>query len=93
MQSLLNYANPQWADNVKKRTNITVREAVTDLVARMGTQLADAPEVRADLHYTAGEIHRTHGDYRSLKGSLSAIARSTIVMSMVNITLRLCVAF
>ena len=61
MQSLLNYANPHWYDRGNGRTNITVREAIDDLIARMDTELADAPEVRADLHYTVGEVHRTHG--------------------------------
>jgi hypothetical protein len=63
MQSLLNYANPHWYDRGNARTDITVREAIEDLVARMGTELADSPEVRGDLHYTVGEVHRTHGDH------------------------------
>ncbi len=64
MQSLLNYANPHWYDRGNARTDITVREAIDDLAARMDTELADAPEARADLHYTVGEVKRTHGEYK-----------------------------
>ena len=43
--------------------DVTVREAIDDAAARIDTELADAPEVRADLHYTIGEVYRTHGEY------------------------------
>ena len=67
MQSFLNYANPHWSgrgsrgDN--RGTDITVLEAINDVIARMDTELADAPEVRADLHYTVGEVYRTNVEY------------------------------
>jgi tetratricopeptide (TPR) repeat protein len=68
MQSFLNYANPHWVGRDYSSMNITVREALDDAVARMETELADAPELRADLHYTVGEVYRTHGEYEIALG-------------------------
>ena len=65
MQSFLNYANPHWSglgSRDEGRTDFTVREALQDVVARMDTELADSPEVRADLHYTIGEVYAGSGD-------------------------------
>lgn len=67
MQSFLDYANPFFHGRGKGRLDVTVREAIDDAAARIDTELADAPEVRADLHYTVGEVYRTHYEYeRSL---------------------------
>ena len=64
MQSFLNYAHPHWSHlGTSGDKDVTVREALDDAVARMETELADAPELRADLHYTIGEVHRTRGEY------------------------------
>ncbi len=63
MQSFLDYANPHWYGRGKGRTNVTVREAIDDAAARIDTELVDEPEVRADLHYTVGEIYRVDGEY------------------------------
>ncbi|HWS55676.1 MAG TPA: serine/threonine-protein kinase [Pyrinomonadaceae bacterium] len=66
MQSFLNYANPHWTrSGTGGGKDVTVREALNDAVARMETELADAPELRADLHYTIGEVHRTRGEYET----------------------------
>jgi eukaryotic-like serine/threonine-protein kinase len=65
MQSFLNYANPHWSglgSRDEGRTDFTVREALQDVVTRMDTELADSPEVRADLHYTIGEVYAGSGD-------------------------------
>jgi len=62
MQSFLSYANPNWYGQGRGRTNVTVREAIDDAAGRIDTELADAPEVRADLHYTIGEIYRVSGE-------------------------------
>jgi eukaryotic-like serine/threonine-protein kinase len=65
MQSFLNYANPHWTSLGSRdegRTDFTVREALRDVVARMDTELADSPEVRADLHYTIGEVYSGSSD-------------------------------
>ncbi|MDQ3753746.1 MAG: serine/threonine protein kinase, partial [Acidobacteriota bacterium] len=68
MQSFLDYANPNWHGRGNDRLDVTVREAIDDAAARIDTEIADAPEVRADLHYTIGEVYRTHGEYeRSLR--------------------------
>lgn len=61
MQSFLEYANPNWYGRGKGRFDVTVREAIDDAAARIDTELADEPEVRADLHYTVGEVYRVHG--------------------------------
>ena len=63
MQSFLDYANPQWYGRGKGKTNVTVREAIDQAAARIDTELADEPEVRADLHYTVGEVYGTQGEY------------------------------
>jgi serine/threonine protein kinase len=68
MQSFLNYANPHWVRHSYGSRDVTVREALNDAVARMDTELSDAPELRADLHYTIGEVYRTRGDYQSAMG-------------------------
>ncbi len=65
MQSFLNYANPHWSglgSSYEGRVNFTVREALQEVVRRMDTELADSPEVRADLHYTIGEVYRGSGE-------------------------------
>jgi hypothetical protein len=65
MQSILNYANPHWSglgSRDEGRTDFTVREALQDVVTRMDTELADSPEVRADLHYTIGEVYAGAGE-------------------------------
>jgi serine/threonine-protein kinase len=65
MESFLNYANPHWSglgSRDEGRTDFTVREALQDVVTRMDTELADSPEVRADLHYTIGEVYAGSGD-------------------------------
>lgn len=63
MQGFLEYANPNWYGRGKGRMDVTVREAIDDAAKRIDKELADEPEVRADLHYTAGEVYRTHGEY------------------------------
>jgi len=66
MQSFLNYAHPHWSRlGTRGRRDVTVREALDDAVARMETELSDAPELRADLHYTVGEVHRTRHEYET----------------------------
>lgn len=65
MQSFLEYANPNWYGRGNGRFDTTVREAIDDAAARIDTELADEPEVRADLHYTVGEVYRTHGEHKS----------------------------
>ncbi len=62
MQSFLEYANPHWYGRGEGRINVTVREAMDAAAARIDTELSDEPEVRADLHYTVGEVYRTHGE-------------------------------
>ncbi len=65
MQSFLNYANPHWSGLGTRddgRTDFTVREALQEVVKRMDTELADSPEVRADLHYTIGEVYAGSGE-------------------------------
>ncbi|MET0645088.1 MAG: serine/threonine-protein kinase [Pyrinomonadaceae bacterium] len=62
MQSFLEYANPHWYGRGEGRINVTVREAIDHASARIDTELSDEPEVRADLHYTVGEVYRTHGE-------------------------------
>jgi len=65
MQSLLEYANPHWYGRGKGRMDVTVRKAIDDAAGRIDTELADEPEVRADLHYTVGEVYGTHGEYET----------------------------
>jgi serine/threonine-protein kinase len=62
MQSFLDYANPQWFGRGKGRRDVTVREAIDDAATRIDTELADLPEVRADLHYTIGLVYASHDD-------------------------------
>ncbi len=65
MQSFLNYANPHWSGLGSRddgRTDFTVREALQEVVKRMDAELADSPEVRADLHYTIGEVDAGSGE-------------------------------
>lgn len=59
LQSMFEYANPNWYARGKGRFDVTMREAINDAASRIDTDLANDPEVRADLHYTIGEIYRT----------------------------------
>ena len=54
IQSFLTYANPMWYGRGQGRNNVTVREAIDDAAGRLETELANEPEVRADLHHTIG---------------------------------------
>ena len=63
MQSFLDYANPNWYGRGKGRFDVTVRQAIDDAATRIDTELADDPEVRADLHYTVGLVYSSHGEY------------------------------
>ncbi len=62
MQSFLSYANPYWYGRGQGRLDVTVREAIDDAAKRIDTELADNPEVRADLHHTIGDIYRLSGE-------------------------------
>lgn len=57
MQSFLDYANPNWYGRGKGRLDMTVLEAIDDAAGRIDTELADDPEVQADLHYTVGNVY------------------------------------
>jgi serine/threonine-protein kinase len=58
LQNFLAYANPNWYARGKGRTDVTVREAIDDAASRIDTDLANEPEVRADIHHTIGEVYR-----------------------------------
>lgn len=62
MQSFLEYANPHWYGRGKGRLDVTVREAIDDAARRIDPELADEPQVRADLHYTIGEVYSAQGE-------------------------------
>ena len=57
MQIFLEYADPSWYARGKGRLDVTVLEAIDDAAARVDVELADEPEVRADLHYTIGNVY------------------------------------
>jgi len=57
MQSFLEYANPLWFARGKGRLDVTVLEAIDDAAGRIDTELANEPEIRADLHYTIGNVY------------------------------------
>lgn len=57
MQSFLEYANPLWFGRGKDRLDVTVLEAIDDAAGRIDVELADEPEVQADLHYTIGNVY------------------------------------
>lgn len=57
MQSFLDYANPLWFGRGKDRLDVTVLEAIDDAAGRIDVELADEPEVQADLHYTIGNVY------------------------------------
>jgi serine/threonine protein kinase len=62
MQSFLDYAIPHWYGRGKGRMDVTVREAIDDAAGRIDTELAEELEVRADLHYTIGQVYATHDE-------------------------------
>lgn len=57
MQSFLEYADPQWYGRGNGRLDVTVLEAIDDAAGRIDVELADEPEVQADLHYTIGNVY------------------------------------
>ena len=54
---MLSYANPAWYSRSAGKKDVTILEAVGDASNRIDAEFADFPEVRADLHFTIGEIY------------------------------------
>ena len=57
LRDMLSYANPAWYSRSAGKKDVTILEAVNDAGSRIDTEFADFPEVRADLHFTLGEIY------------------------------------
>jgi serine/threonine-protein kinase len=62
LRSVLQYANPAWYSAGKgKGPETTVLNALHDAAKRVGSEFAEEPEVRADLHQTIGDTYRALG--------------------------------
>lgn len=59
LQGVLATANPSWyVDGAVRGPDVSVLEALEAAATRMETELADDPEVRADVHHTLGDTYR-----------------------------------
>lgn len=59
LQGVLSTANPSWyVDQDRRGPDLTVLDALEEAADRMEVELADDPEVRADIHHTLGDTYR-----------------------------------
>jgi len=62
LQNMISYANPAWySPGRQQRGDAKVIDALNDSATRIDTELADQPEVRAELHHTVGDAYRALG--------------------------------
>ena len=55
LKTILSYADPSWySPSAGKRGEVKVIDALNEAAGRIDTELADQPEVRAELHHTIG---------------------------------------
>ncbi len=58
LRGVLETANPAWwVDRELKGPDVTVLEALDEASRRMESELANDPEIRADIHHTLGETY------------------------------------
>ncbi|MEM7414862.1 MAG: serine/threonine-protein kinase [Gemmatimonadota bacterium] len=67
LQGVLATANPSWyVEGDMSGPDLTVMEALQQAAARMELELADDPEVRADIHHTLGDTYRALLDHERM---------------------------
>ncbi|MCO6512812.1 MAG: tetratricopeptide repeat protein, partial [Aridibacter famidurans] len=64
--NILNFANPFWnSPNPERRLQATVVEAMVLAVQNVEKELADEPEVQAEILYILGKAYLGKGDYKT----------------------------
>lgn len=73
LQGILSTPNPSWyVDSDQKGPDVTVLAALEEAARRMDEELADDPEVRADIHTTLGDTYRALFDYEQMRQHFEA---------------------
>ncbi len=63
--------NPAWMNNLRSRgKNVTVLEVLNELRNRLGSDLAQEPEVEVELRRTVGEMYSGIGDHNAAREQL-----------------------
>ncbi|HEX8096855.1 MAG TPA: serine/threonine-protein kinase, partial [Pyrinomonadaceae bacterium] len=64
LQTILTYADPSWySPGAGRGGEVKVIDALNEAARRIETELADQPEVRAELHHTIGNTYRALGRF------------------------------
>lgn len=63
LQTIFSYADPSWYSPGRARRDIKVIDALNEAAGRIDRELANQPEVRAELHHTIGNTYRALGFY------------------------------
>jgi serine/threonine-protein kinase len=73
MQTILSYADPKWySPGSGKRGDVKVVDALNEAAGRIDRELADQPEVRAELHHTIGRTYLALGRLSSAQQHFTA---------------------
>ena len=66
LRTTLSYANPIYTNpGHGKGPDVKLVDAIRDAEKRIDTELKEEPEIRAELHFTLGQIWRQRGEYAS----------------------------
>ena len=64
LQNILNFSNPAWtSSNPERNRRATVAEAVDEAARRLETELAEEPEIQAEVQLTLGKSYLGSGRY------------------------------
>lgn len=67
LQRILQTPNPSWyIENEVKGPDVTVLEALVEAASRIEVDLADDPEIQADIHHTLGDTYRALGEWDAM---------------------------
>ena len=73
LEDLLGSPNPNWYNTLRKKAkDITITEVLDQLGSRLGTELANEPDVEIELRRTIGRMYTAVGDHESARTELNA---------------------
>ena len=63
-QNILNFSNPHWlSSNPARNRKATVAEALDEALKNIDTDLADEPEIQAEILFTLGQTYTSQGQF------------------------------
>ena len=63
-KNILNFSNPYWfSSNPKRNRNATIAEAMDEALKNIDSDLADEPEIQAEIMLTLGQTYLSQGQY------------------------------